>query len=164
MGVTEGFCCSGQRPFESNMYLTSDILWKHLEATCVIFQSFGHEEKCAHVVDTYQPVENGRRARLTAAFATKEAAVWISLEIKAYSQNPVLLPMMESLNKELVFAHVKQQIRYWFITFHDSSMLNSQVGFVTGLSKSNIWPARFNITEGQITFFGSVIWPMKQFK
>lgn len=66
--------CLGQRPFESNMYLTSDMRWKHLEATCVIFQSFGHEEKCAHVVDTShirKAVENERRARLTAAFATK---------------------------------------------------------------------------------------------
>lgn len=115
--------CLGQRPFESNMYLTSDMLWKHLEATCVIFQSFGHEEKCDHVVDTShirKAVENERRARLTAAFATKVPAVPISLEMKANSQNPTLLPMMELLNNELIFAHEEQQIRYRFITFHNS--------------------------------------------
>lgn len=104
-------CCLW--PFESNMYLPSDMLWKHLEATCVIFQSFGHEEKCAHVVDPSpirQPVERERHARLTAAFATKTPAVRAAFEIEAYSQYPVLLPMMELPNNELVFAHVKQQI------------------------------------------------------
>lgn len=46
--------------------------------------------------------------------------------------------MMELLNNELVFAHVKQQIRYRFITFQDSlPCWIHMVGFV-GYEKSDL--------------------------
>lgn len=74
MGVTEWLVVWDKGLLNQICICTSDMRWKHVEATCVIFQSFGHEEKCAHVVDTShirKAVENERRARLTAAFATK---------------------------------------------------------------------------------------------
>lgn len=95
-----------------------------------------------------------KTSALTAALATKAPAVQISFEMKAYSLNPILLPVMELLHVELIVAQVKQQIRYWFITFRDSLPGRiHMVGFVAGLGKSNIWPVRCNITEGQITRF-----------